>query len=153
MRMLREARLSDRVRQAGLAEHAHLLGVREDVPRLLAALDVAVLSSVGEAFPLVLGEAMACGVPCVSTDVGDAARIIGETGEVVPPRDPGALAAALERVLSLEPDRRRELGMAARRRIEENYSLEKTAGQYEEIYREILKIPRGRGPDSDALQA
>ena len=133
--------LSDRVRQAGLADHAHLLGVREDVPRLLAALDVAALSSVGEAFPLVLGEAMACGVPCVSTDVGDAARIIGETGQVVPPRNPAALAAAMERVLNLEPERRRELGMAARRRIEENYSLEKTAGQYEEIYREILRIP------------
>jgi glycosyltransferase involved in cell wall biosynthesis len=140
--------LSDPIRQAGLADHAHLLGVREDVPRLLAALDVAVLSSVGEAFPLVLGEAMACGVPCVSTDVGDAARIIGETGEVVPPRDPAALAAALERVLNLEAGQRRELGMAARRRIEENYSIENTAGEYEEIYREILKIPRGRGPDS-----
>jgi glycosyltransferase involved in cell wall biosynthesis len=139
--------LSDRVRQAGLADHAHLLGMRGDAPRLLAALDVAVLSSVGEAFPLVLGEAMACGVPCVSTDVGDAARIIGETGQVVPPRDPAALAAAVERVLNLEPDRRRELGMAARRRIEENYSLEKAAAQYQEIYREILRIPSGGRPD------
>jgi glycosyltransferase involved in cell wall biosynthesis len=133
--------LSDRVRQAGLADHAHLLGVRGDVPRLLAALDVAVLSSVGEAFPLVLGEAMACGVPCVATDVGDAARIIGETGEVVPPRDPAALAAALERVLNLEPERRRELGMAARQRIEENYSIERIAKRYEDLYSEALGVP------------
>jgi glycosyltransferase involved in cell wall biosynthesis len=126
------------IREAGLMMGTHLLGVRSDVPRLLAALDAAVLSSVGEAFPLVLGEAMACGTPCVTTDVGDAARIVGDTGEVVPPRDPAALAAAIERILRRSPAQRQELGASARRRIEENYSLESVVARYEGLYRNTL---------------
>ena len=75
-----------------LEARVHLLGKRQDIPRLTAALDIA--SSFGEGLPNVIGEAMACGIPCVVTDVGDSALIVGETGKVVPPRNPAALSVA-----------------------------------------------------------
>jgi glycosyltransferase involved in cell wall biosynthesis len=113
----------------------HLLGERADVPRLLAALDVATSSSsYGEGFSNVIGEAMACAVPCAVTDVGDAASVVGDTGMVVPPRDPAALAEAWRRLLCLGPDGRRRLGEAARQRVGHCYSLAAVVCQYEELY-------------------
>ncbi len=97
----------------GLAEKCHLLGPRRDMARIHAALDVAVSSSISEAFPLVVGEAMSCGVPCAVTDVGDSAMMVGATGRVVPPRDPDALAGAILELLSLGPDARAQLGADA----------------------------------------
>ena len=104
------------------------------MPRLQAGLDLATSSSVSEAFPLAIGEAMACGVPCVATDVGDSASIVGETGRVVPPRDPRALAAAWEELLALAPDARRRLGQAARLRVQERYGLAAITRRYEDLY-------------------
>jgi glycosyltransferase involved in cell wall biosynthesis len=89
------AGLAALIDSAGIGQRCHLLGPPRDVPRVLAALDVLASSSISEAFPLVLGEAMACGVPCAATDVGDSALIVGPTGRVVPPQDPAALGAAL----------------------------------------------------------
>jgi len=111
------------------------LGERADMPRLLRGLDIATLSSAfGEGFPNVLAEAMASGVPCVATDVGDAATIIGETGIVVPPRDPVALRGAWRDLAQLGRDGRIQLGRRARERVESRYSLATIVGRYEALY-------------------
>jgi glycosyltransferase involved in cell wall biosynthesis len=126
------------VEELGLRRQVHLLGERHDMPRLMAALDVATCSSSdGEAFPLAVGEAMSSGVPCVVTDVGDNARMVDATGIVVPPRDSGALACAWQRLLEMGPEHRSLLGQAARRRIEQNYSLRAVVSQYEELYSSV----------------
>ena len=127
------------IRETGVAERFRLLGPRTDIPRLTAAFDCAVTSAAfGEAFPLVIGEAMACGVPCVATDVGDSALMIGETGRVVPPGDPLALATAIESVLCLSAEERRALGAAARHRIHTDYALPVIAGRYQALYSELI---------------
>jgi glycosyltransferase involved in cell wall biosynthesis len=100
-------------------------GARTVTNAVYSALDVAVLSSDrGEGFPNVVGEAMACGRPCVVTDSGDARDIVGETGAVVPPRDPDALARGVLDVLERTQRTGRDLQLAARERIEQNYSVD-----------------------------
>lgn len=127
------------IRATGVAERFRLLGPRTDIPRLTVAFDCAVTSAAfGEAFPLVIGEAMACGVPCVATNVGDSALMIGETGRLVPPGDPLALAAAIESVLSLPAEERRALGAAARHRIRTDYAMPAIAGRYQALYSELI---------------
>lgn len=125
------------VATAGLRERCHLLGRRDDIPRLTAALDIATSSSIGEGFPNTVGEAMACGVPCVVTAVGDSPAIVGTTGVVVPPRDPPALAAGWRTLLALGPAGRQRLGQAARQRIAERFSLPAVAAEYARLYREL----------------
>ena len=133
------------IASAGLTDRVKLLGPREDVPRLDAALAAATLSAAfGEAFPLVIGEAMACGVPCVATDVGDSARMIGETGRVVPPGDSEALAVAWEAMLAISAEDRADLGRAARRRIAENYSLATVTARYRDVYEALKQETAGR---------
>lgn len=119
----------------------HLLGRRDDIPRLMAALDLATLASKTEAFPMVLGEAMACGVPCVATDVGDASYLLGDTGIVVPVRDPEAMAGGwLQLVMS--PEHRKELGRRARERVQEKFSQEAVTNQYVSLYERLVN-PKG----------
>ena len=128
-------RIGTLVAEASLGHRVRLLGEVRNVEGLLPAFDVAVLSSAwGEAFPNVLGEALACGVPCVSTDVGDAAEIIGGAGLIVPRADSERLAAAIVEVLSLGPDGRRALGEEGRRRVVEKFSLPAVAAQYLALY-------------------
>jgi len=128
------AELGRQVEATGIAERFHRLGARDDVPALTASFDVAVSSSIGEGFSNAIGEAMACGVPCVVTDVGDSAWVVGETGRVVPPRDAQALGAAITDVLSLPPDAYAELGAAARRRVVENFAIGDVVRRYENLY-------------------
>jgi len=119
----------------GFADRFHLLGKRHDMPRVSAALDVAVTASAyGEAFPLVIGEAMSAGVPCAVTDVGDSAMMVAETGRVAPPRDAPALADAVSALLALTPGERLALGAAARERIREHFSLPAVAARYQALY-------------------
>lgn len=114
-----------------------LAGHRTDVPAWLAGLDMVALPSAwGEGFPNIIGEAMAAGVPCVATDVGDAAWVVGETGRAVPPRDADALAKALLDLADLGPERRATLGCAACARIEEHFSLSGVVQRYAALFRE-----------------
>ncbi len=123
---------------AGVSAVIHLLGERQDIPRLTASLDLATLASWGEAFPNVLGEAMACGVPCVATDAGDAALIIGDCGRVVPREDMTALAAAWLELLELPATQREALGNAARERIARHFNLDGIADRYAALYRAMV---------------
>ena len=133
------AELTGWIGEAGLRQQFHLLGRREDMPRLTAALDIASSSSCGEGFSNVIGEAMACGVPCAVTDVGDSAFIVGETGLVVPPRNPEALAQAWKKLIQMGPEGRQKLGEAARKRILENFSLPDIVARYEALYKEVVR--------------
>jgi glycosyltransferase involved in cell wall biosynthesis len=133
------AALAAAIDSLGLRDRCHLLGPRRDVARIQASLDLATSSSISEAFPLALGEAMACGVPCVATDVGDSAAIVGETGRIVPPRASRALAEAWAELLELAPDVRARLGQAARSRILQGYDLTAIATRYENIYHDLLR--------------
>jgi glycosyltransferase involved in cell wall biosynthesis len=124
--------------EKGLKDNVLLLGHQSDVASLLPAMDIVCLSSAfGEGFPNVLGEAMACAIPCISTDVGDARNIIDDTGIVVAVRDPKALAAAIIDLIDRGPGRRTALGIAARERIEKKYSLQKIVEQYITLYTQL----------------
>ena len=127
----------------GLEESLVWAGARGDMPAVYAALDVLALSSsFGEGFPNVVGEAMACGVPCAVTDVGDAARIVGAEGAVVPPGNPAALAAGVRELLA-EPDAaRRARGARCRERIAREFPL---AAMVAAAGRELARLA-GRAP-------
>ena len=126
------------VQRYGIAEVTHLLGLRQDIPRLTAGLDIASSSSsYGEAFPNVVGEAMACGIPCVVTDVGDSAYIVGDTGRVVAPGDITGLAAAWAQLLALPECERRALGERARARVAEHFEIGVIVKRYETFYEEL----------------
>jgi glycosyltransferase involved in cell wall biosynthesis len=126
-------------RDLGVDARISMLGPRDDVQALMPGLDVYALSSAwGEAFPLAVTEAMACGVPAVVTDVGDCAWLVGETGIAVPRKDCAALAAALSTILDLDPGARRDLGMRARQRVIENFSLQRYVSRHQELYEGAL---------------
>ena len=132
------AELAHWIAETGHAGRFVLLGERSDVPACLAAMDVFCLSSRTEGFPNAVGEAMAVGVPCVVTDVGDAAMLVADTGIVVPPEDPEALAKGMEDLLTLPVAARRELGRRARDRIESEFSIERACERFEQLYRRVM---------------
>ena len=137
-------KLADEIRSLGLANRFHLLGQRRDVPRICAAIDVLASSSISEAFPLTIGEAMACGTPAVATDVGDSKLIVGDTGLIVPPSRPELLGEGLLKMLGLPSHQRQALGQAARRRVCEKFDLTAVTRQYEALYLKLLTTPRPR---------
>jgi glycosyltransferase involved in cell wall biosynthesis len=131
--------LAELVSANHIRDRVRLLGERHDMTNVYSALDITTLSSAfGEGCPNVLGEAMSCGIPCVATDCGDAADILGPTGLVVPPRNPEALAAAWERLISLGPDARRALGEKARDRVIAYYDLSAIIARYDALYSGFL---------------
>jgi len=137
----RNRELCDSIQNLSLGGRVHLLGERRDTPRLAAAFDIATLSSAfGEGFPNVIGEAMSCGVPCVATEVGDSAQVIGDTGRTVPPCEAPALAAAWRELIAMSAPQRRALGAAARRRVMENFSINAITAQYESLYENAVSL-------------
>ena len=131
--------LNQLITELNIGERVHLLGERQDVSRLTSALDLATSSSYfGEAFPNVIGEAMACEVPCVVTDVGDSAAIIGKTGKVVPPQNPQALAEGCKELILLGAEGRKTLGEKARQKVVKYYSLDAIVAQYEHLYSQVV---------------
>jgi glycosyltransferase involved in cell wall biosynthesis len=128
------------IEEAGIRKQCRLVGRRQDMPRLTAALDIAASSSsFGEGFPNVIGEAMACGVPCAVTDVGDSALIVGQTGRVVPPHNSKALSRALGELIELGPECRSELGAAGRRRVREHFNLPDIVVRYQNLFQELAE--------------
>ena len=132
-------------RSLKLTEHVIWSGGRSDMPAVFNALDLLVSSSAfGEGFGNVIAEAMACGVPCVVTDVGDSKWVVGDTGAVVPPRDPVALVKALGKLL----DRRPHTPVQIRQRIVEQFSVEKLVADTERV---LLALLQGRGLDPSCV--
>jgi glycosyltransferase involved in cell wall biosynthesis len=127
---------------SGIAHRFHLMGERLDVNRVTAGLDVACSSSLTEGTSNTLSEAMACGVPCVATDVGDSAIMIQDTGKVVPPGDPRSFARACRELLGLSPEGRRQLGLMARQRVQQLYSLNAVVERYQELYQQLAEAVR-----------
>ena len=121
------AELREYTARLGMAETVRWLGDRPDVARLMAAMDVLTSSSLGEGFPNAVAEGMACGTPCVVTDVGDSARIVGDIGKVIPPEDSSSLADAWVSFLALSHSERQELGRRSRCRVERLFSMERMA--------------------------
>lgn len=137
----------ERLAALELVSRVSFLDEGESMPGLLAGLDVVTLTSAfGEGFPNVLGEAMGCEIPCVSTDVGDAAMIVGDTGVIVPPRNAEALSNAWRKLLDAGSEERARLGHAARQRIVERFSLAAITRLYEDLYRDMMQRTLASGP-------
>jgi glycosyltransferase involved in cell wall biosynthesis len=126
--------LQEAMAQNHVSANTHLLGLRADIPEIMAALDILASTSYGEAFPNVLGEAMASGVPCAVTDVGDSAFIVGDTGKVVAVGDMPGLADAIASLLALPPAERTLLGERARNRVAKRFEIGHVVRQYEDFY-------------------
>lgn len=118
-------------------ENFHFLGIRKDVARVYNACTIVVLTSVSEAFPLVLGEAMACGVPVAATDVGDCRLLVGDGGEIAPPRQAEAIASSWAALLRLPSPDYHALSGRARQRIVTHYSMRPCMERYEELYEQL----------------
>lgn len=128
--------LVHQIEKLGLEKEIKLLGPVDDIPAFMNALDIHVMSSsFGEAFPNVLAEAMACGTPCVATDVGDASLIVGQTGTVVAPEDPAKLAEGIASLLTIrDTPEWEQLKQLARNRIVENFSIEQFCQKHYEAW-------------------
>ena len=122
----------------GYAERFYLLGERSDPFACLDAMDIFVLSSCTEGFPNVLGEAMVLGLPCVTTDVGDAAVLLGDAGLLVPPRDCKALADAIGSFLTMTKIERQDWGYKGQIRVVNQYSIETSTHRFNELYEKLM---------------
>jgi glycosyltransferase involved in cell wall biosynthesis len=133
--------LVNMIKMAQLEEKVYLLGERSDIFNVMNSLNIfCSTSAFGEGFPNVVGEAMACGVPCVVTDVGSSALIVGSTGFVVPPGQSMAFFKGIKSLLTISDDQRVTKGQKARQRIETKFSIGHITKEYEAIYKNLLKI-------------
>lgn len=125
------------IEESGHADRFRLMGEKRDFQRWVDAVDLFCLHSLSEGFPNVVAEAMAGGVPCVVTDIGDAAALVGRTGWTVPPNDDRALALAISQALGLDDKTRQQYGHLARQRIESEFALPVVSAQYADLYDEL----------------
>jgi len=143
--------LAQLVRTLGLEARVRFLGIRRDIPELMSAADVFVLSSVGEAFGLVVAEAMACECVVVATDAGGVREVLGQDGMLVPTRDPVALAHALRTAFALDPARAAAMGEAARQRIVEYFSFKREIDAWMTLYEQLLEKGEDRSSHTRRL--
>jgi glycosyltransferase involved in cell wall biosynthesis len=127
------------IKRTGYMERFTLAGERSDSLDCLAAMDIFCLSSRNEGFPNVLGEAMALGIPCVATDVGDAAVLVGDAGVIVPKENPEALAQGIAHLLDSPPHLRQLLAEKARCRIHSEFSIQRTCRRFEDVYQLVTR--------------
>jgi glycosyltransferase involved in cell wall biosynthesis len=132
------AELSRWIAATGYAKRFVLLGERADIAICLSAMDIFCLSSRTEAFPNVVGEAMAMGLPCVATDVGDVAVLMANTGVLVPRANPDALAQGVAGLVALDPAHRRQIGQQARARIGARFTMGCVRARFEHIYEGVI---------------
>jgi len=131
--------LIEYLKASSCPSHFHFLGRRDDIPLITSALDIATLASSGdEAMPLTILEAMASGVICVATDVGDIRRVIGTNGIIVAPQNPKALADGWFKVLALDESERRTLEHSCRELVQDKFTTKVMANRYIETYNEVL---------------
>jgi glycosyltransferase involved in cell wall biosynthesis len=133
--------LSTWIDATGKPDHFRLLGRHNNMPVFHNACDVAVSSSAyGESFSNVLGEAMACGIPCVSTRVGGAEEVLGAEGKIVPPQDPRALSTAIIEIIKLSDEKSLKLGKSLRNRVLNEFEIKRIAGMYMDFWREVVNL-------------
>lgn len=126
-------------RMALPADRLTISGERLDVAEWLPGVDMVALSSAwGEGFPNILGEAMACGVPCVTTDVGDSAWVVGDAGMAVPPGNTAALATAIADLAAMPSETRHAVGSRGRARVTEHFEIDKIVKTYRELWSAVL---------------
>ncbi|HPC94599.1 MAG TPA: glycosyltransferase [Sedimentisphaerales bacterium] len=148
-------RLQQLTAALGLEHDVIFTGFRDDIPSILAALDVFVLASIRESCPNAVLEAMAMKVPVVATDVGAVSELVadGRTGTIVPPHSPEAIAAAVLEHLARTPDQTEAMTSAARRRVQTEFSLDRIAQRQQELYatfdRRRAHRPTGNMPDAE----
>jgi glycosyltransferase involved in cell wall biosynthesis len=129
------------VNDLSLRSRFRFLGVKDYIERIIPGMDLLCSASSSEGFSNSIGEAMACGVPCVVTAVGDSAFIVGDTGSIVPPNEPAALAAAVRNLLSCGQHALRARGERARCRVEGNFGIRRMASSFESLYESLLARP------------
>ena len=133
------AKLMEWIRATGIPEKFVLLGQRSDVPTCLRAMDIFIMPSRTEGFPNVLAEAMAMARPCIATDVGDAALILQQFGLIVPSEDPDKMAEAACFLIRASNEFKNALGKSAQEHVNANYTLEKSALSFSELYSSLMQ--------------
>jgi glycosyltransferase involved in cell wall biosynthesis len=130
----------------GITASVSLAGRRDDMPAVYGSFDIMVSSSRQEGLPMAILEGMACGLPLVATSVGEVSSVVrdGETGILLSPGDPEALASAITALLR-DSEKRRRLGSAARHLVESEYSAERMASEYLFVYRDAIAAAKGKG--------
>ena len=134
-------KLISNINKLKLSNHIKLLGQNNNISEVMNAIDIHVLSSsYGEGFPNVVAEAMACGTPCIATDVGDSALLIGKTGWVVPPKNPIKLAKAIEKALNEQKTLKwNKRCTNARLRIRKKFGISRMINLYNKIWNKVCK--------------